>query len=777
MHAQKNRRADQWLFCFAVALSTVFAPALARGTPSPNDGIWTELVPTAVSSTCAIVDPVRHRLVFFGGDSEGATSRSVWALSLEGTPVWTVLTPVGPGPEARYGHSAIYDPVRDRMIIFGGYSHGTETYHDDVWALSLSGPSTWTQIQPSGALPAGRFDHSAIYDPVQDRMVVFGGHNLPHYARSDLWSLNLAGAPAWSELTVAGASPGGRSSHTAVYDPLHRQMILCGGNTSPSVNSSQSWTLSLGDSMAWSLVAVAAAPPGRARHAAAFDPVRNRMLVFGGHDGVEARGDVLALSFSGFEPSWYTLPAGGTPPGPRNAPSAAYEPEADRLLVFGGYDSVRRNEAWELPLDETHCIWNELVPSAAPPPPRERFTATYDNAGDRMIVLAGSRNFSEVFDDVWALSLSGHTAWAELHPTGEPMPGRCGHSAILDPIRHRLVVFGGNASPLYGPVNDVWTLSLSATPEWAPLVPSGMPPRSRAFHSAVYDPVRDRMLAFGGENDAWLGQQDVWALSMGDAPVWTELFPSGSAPPPRCGQSAIYDPARDRIVIYGGHAGTSAFPGFVYSDVWALSLSGSPQWSELTPAGTGPGPRAYHAAIYDPVRDRMLVYGQGGPDDLWALSFAGNMSWSLLSPLPPQEPRLYSSAIFDPLRDRMVVFGGDHPYPGNDTWALSMTNTLGAPEDDAPARTALLDAPVPNPAGSSCELRFSVPIGGRVQLGVFDLTGRLVRVLEDADRKAGPAVVHWNGDGDRGGRLAAGVYFLRLAAPGVRESRKLVLMR
>ena len=154
MHAQKNRRADQWLFCFAVALSTVFAPALARGTPSPNDGIWTELVPTAVSSTCAIVDPVRHRLVFFGGDSEGATSRSVWALSLEGTPVWTVLTPVGPGPEARYGHSAIYDPVRDRMIIFGGYSHGTETYHDDVWALSLSGPSTWTQIQPSGALPA-----------------------------------------------------------------------------------------------------------------------------------------------------------------------------------------------------------------------------------------------------------------------------------------------------------------------------------------------------------------------------------------------------------------------------------------------------------------------------------------------------------------------------------------------------------------------------------------------------------------------------------------------
>ena len=265
MHAQKNRRADQWLFCFAVALSTVFAPALARGTPSPNDGIWTELVPTAVSSTCAIVDPVRHRLVFFGGDSEGATSRSVWALSLEGTPVWTVLTPVGPGPEARYGHSAIYDPVRDRMIIFGGYSHGTETYHDDVWALSLSGPSTWTQIQPSGALPAGRFDHSAIYDPVQDRMVVFGGHNLPHYARSDLWSLNLAGAPAWSELTVAGASPGGRSSHTAVYDPLHRQMILCGGNTSPSVNSSQSWTLSLGDSMAWSLVAVAAAPPGRAR--------------------------------------------------------------------------------------------------------------------------------------------------------------------------------------------------------------------------------------------------------------------------------------------------------------------------------------------------------------------------------------------------------------------------------------------------------------------------------------------------------------------------------
>ena len=77
---------------------------------------------------------------------------------------------------ARSGHSAIYDPVRDRMVVFGGYSGTGYTYFlNDVWVLSLAGMPAWTQLTPTGTPPSARYGHSAIYDPVRDRMVVFGG--------------------------------------------------------------------------------------------------------------------------------------------------------------------------------------------------------------------------------------------------------------------------------------------------------------------------------------------------------------------------------------------------------------------------------------------------------------------------------------------------------------------------------------------------------------------------------------------------------------------------
>jgi hypothetical protein len=98
----------------------------------------------------------------------------VWALSFA-TMTWSRLAPTGTAPHFREGHTAIYDPVRDRMIIYGGQSDAFSAPFNDAWALSLSGTPAWAQIQPSGTLPTGRAYHGAVYDPVRDRMVVFGG--------------------------------------------------------------------------------------------------------------------------------------------------------------------------------------------------------------------------------------------------------------------------------------------------------------------------------------------------------------------------------------------------------------------------------------------------------------------------------------------------------------------------------------------------------------------------------------------------------------------------
>ena len=59
----------------------------------------------------------------------------------------------------------------------------------------------------------------------------------------------------------------------------------------------------------------------------------------------------------------------------------------------------------------------------------------------------------------------------------------------------------------------------------------------------------------------------------------------------------------------------------------------------------------------------------------------------------------------------------------------------------------------------------------------FDVTGRLVRALVDQTLDRGPHEVTWNGQDERGRPAPAGLYFVRLSAGGVVESRKLLLSR
>ena len=208
----------------------------------------------------AIYDPVRDRMVVFGGVDGLGPHNDVWALSLAGDPAWSALRPAGNAPSARYGHTAIYDPAHDRMIVFGGYDAVTGS-RSEVWALSLSGSPTWSELKPGGSA-AARYGHSAIYDAARKRMVVFGGFD-GFAPRNDARALSLAEKPSWSAITTPGPPPPGRYAHTAVYDSAGARMVISGG--SDGVSSRQDvWALSLSGSPAWTALTPGSAP--RTRH-------------------------------------------------------------------------------------------------------------------------------------------------------------------------------------------------------------------------------------------------------------------------------------------------------------------------------------------------------------------------------------------------------------------------------------------------------------------------------------------------------------------------------
>jgi hypothetical protein len=399
-----------------------------------------------------------------------------------------------------------------------------------------------------------------------------------------------------------------------------------------------------------------------------------------------------------------------------------------------------------------------------------------------MVVFGGGSD-SGYLNDVWALSLAGAPTWTQLTPSGTPPIPRFLHSAIYDPGRDRMVVFGGYSGSGY--LNDVWVMSLAGTPVWWDLTPSGTPPSTRYGHSAIYDPVRDRMVVFGGcyySTGSPYYLNNVWALSLAETPTWTQLTPSGTPPSGRLAHSAIYDPVRDRMVVFGGYSGSSSY----LNDAWALSLAGTPAWTALYPTGTPPSPRSGHSAIYDPVRDRMVVFGgnlgaSSNLNDVWALSQAGTPAWTQLTPSgTPPSTRNAHSAIYDPVRDRMEVFGGTTSANNtnlNDVWALEWKTTTAVDEPEAPPLLSGLRPPAPNPTRRTTTVSYALAQAGRVQLGVYDVSGRLVRQLVDGERRAGTETVVWNGTAASGARLEAGVYFVRLATPGFRETRRVILLR
>jgi len=85
---------------------------------------------------------------------------------------------------------------------------------------------------------------------------------------------------------------------------------------------------------------------------------------------------------------------------------------------------------------------------------------------------------------------------------------------------------------------------------------------------------------------------------------------------------------------------------------------------------------------------------------------------------------------------------------------------------------------VPNPFNPTTTIRYDVvPPGGRVTIRVYDVAGRLVKTLTDADQPSGAKQVTWRGRDDRGHRVATGVYFYRMTAPGFEMTRKMVLLQ
>jgi hypothetical protein len=100
----------------------------------------------------------------------------------------------------------------------------------------------------------------------------------------------------------------------------------------------------------------------------------------------------------------------------------------------------------------------------------------------------------------------------------------------------------------------------------------------------------------------------------------------------------------------------------------------------------------------------------------------------------------------------------------------------GSPRDQALSGRLELQCR-PSPAANKLTVHYALPVAVRVQLGVYDVTGRRVAVLADAERPAGVYDQTWDCHNTDGNRVANGTYFVKLNAGDQRMVRKISVIR
>jgi hypothetical protein len=168
--------------------------------------------------------------------------------------------------------------------------------------------------------------------------------------------------------------------------------------------------------------------------------------------------------------------------------------------------------------------------------------------------------------------------------------------------------------------------------------------------------------------------------------------------------------------------------------------------------------------------------------DTWALSLA-SVTWRGLSFPSVPASNLYNrsavnKAIYDPVRDRMLVFGGldTNMTPLSDTWSLSLGQPVAVSTGTGPGVLKLGPAR-PNPTRGTTSLDYEIGRVARVELGIFSVAGECVKRLLTGQEPAGIHRVTWDGEDEGGHAVPSGIYFVRLSSRERVQTRRIAILR
>jgi hypothetical protein len=239
-----------------------------------------------------------------------------------------------------------------------------------------------------------------------------------------------------------------------------------------------------------------------------------------------------------------------------------------------------------------------------------------------------------------ATSSQGQDTWLRMSPANSP-PARANSAAVYYLSRDRVVLFAGHTPAVN--LADTWEWD---GVNWLRVAPT-VSPTARWAHAMAFDLGRNVVVLFGGgtNNLGNMNLSDTWEY---DGITWTQRNPT-TVPGPRLGHDMVWDPVRRRVIMFGGRNGTSG-----YADTWEWDGN---NWNQLTPA-TSPPARCCHSMVSDLARSRVVLYGgwlSSNFGDTWEWD---GTNWLQRSPARSMGARWGHKLSYDLARGRVVSFGG-----------------------------------------------------------------------------------------------------------------------
>lgn len=202
--------------------------------------------------------------------------------------------------------------------------------------------------------------------------------------------------------------------------------------------------------------------------------------------------------------------------------------------------------------------------------------------------------------------------------------------------------------------------------------------------------------------------------------------------------------------------------------------SGVEQW--VRPLNVGGDDRAYDVSmdaggnLY--LAGKTNAYGTG--DDFLSCSYNsnGDFRWLMAYNNAPTNGNDYALKILTDASGNVFVTGASSGG-ANDYATIKYASITGIqPLNNEIPNGYSLDQNYPNPFNPETQIQFSIPEQGTVKLAIYDISGKEVAKLVDADLGAGVYSYRFNASA-----LSSGMYFYRITAGSFTETKKMILIK